>query len=319
MMNISTENGSEVYMPVLQGFDCKDFNRRVDQITHTTPAYCHALQQAMMKACRIGALPPSPGPFFTPSDIPSHIKDLVSCIANAGIRSVVIESAHAYAFDSLHDPAVVYSLENQLEQASLLSKALQAINIETKKVLFVDNYNPSPSREPDCNLDIPDYLKFAQTHGFSPDYLIMEADMVPLAEEIIASMQLLDGINGQNLHNTDSIFCKENNIMLNHRHIELAQICPKKISCSAIDAALTVLKYRFLGDGVVNILPKLPGAYGFSYRSQQQKVRLILREHLRSRVLPFFNIFCATQRTGASTLYSFGAHQSFRKRIVRTG
>lgn len=244
-----------------------------------------------------------------------HIQELLQRIRNAGIVDVVLEAAHAYSYQSMDDASFVRSMELQYAEARRLSAALIEQRIRVCRVLFIDNYNPNPSTGAlEENLDTDAYIKMANAHGFAPDYLMWEADMAPIAKVMIEYMQRYQSLvmqKEQGDREGGSAEIMKKSLHLSHRGIELHRLDTDKVSCAALDAALSLLKYKHFGQGIVNILPKRQNGDEFSFRGQQRKVRQILMDHLGVRVMPFFNIFTSEED---SAPHSSGAHHALRKK-----
>lgn len=133
--------------------------------------------------------------------------------------------------------------------------------------------------------------------------------MVPIAEAMIQYMHTHQGLVGEGTSCASGY--EQVKQYLKYRKVELATLFPaSKISCSALDAALSLLKYTHMGEGIVNILPRRQVAGEFGFKSQQRKVRQILMDHLGVRVLPFFNIFTEEE---TNTHHSSGSHHGLRK------
>lgn len=309
---VTNGNGSE--MPILTRFNQQFFLERVNHVVLQTNHYNGALSAVWEKieqenAGRVPEEPIKSEIVEHGSESAMHIDQLQQRIRNAGILNVVLEAAHAYAYQSMEDDDFVRSMEFQYEETNKLVALLTQQRVRMTRVLFIDNYNPNPvSGVREDNLDIEKYLTFAKDHGFPPDYLIWEADMAPLAKAMIEFMQKYQSLvvekeNGDNGN--------ERKLHLDHRGIELFSPEKDKVSCAGLDAALSLVKYQYLGQGIANILPKRQVGNEFSFRGQQKKVRQILMDHLGVRVMPFFNIFTSETEDDS---HSSGAHNAFRKK-----
>jgi hypothetical protein len=237
-------------------------------------------------------------------------------LRNAGITSVVMEAAHVYMHDDLDDPAFQEGIRSQCQQAAMLTERLEQDDVRVRQILFVDDYNPAPPERRDaaCQLDVDEYIELTRSMGYRPELLLKEASMVPLARRIIETMhglqdlvvveQIDEGVE------TPADAFSGDRALLARRNVELYRQSDDIVSCAMLDAALTVVKFRYLGEGVVNILPRRINGQGFSYNGQQKKMRTIIGEHLRVRVTPVFNIFTGDQPVDE---IAAGAHNIFRK------
>jgi hypothetical protein len=235
-------------------------------------------------------------------------------VRNAGIGSVVIEAAHTYLYDDLDDPRLQNSILAQSQHAAALTKKLRDNDVTVRQVLFVDDYNPDPSDgEMHKRLDVDELVGLANTAGFAPEMILHEGSMVPLAKNMMDFMdetQNLLKIDGENPGIENSTDPAGSKLMLARRNIELYRIDEDMITCAMLDAALTVVKFRNLGEAVINILPRRPENQLFSYKGQQKKMRTIIGEHFNVRVMPVFNLFTGDQHTDA---IAAGAHHALRK------
>ena len=139
--------------------------------------------------------------------------------------------------------------------------------------------------------------------------------MAPVAKAMINFMReyqslVVEKENGCN-GDAAALAVPEKKLHLDYRGIELFTIEKDKVSCSALDAALSLIKLKHLGQGIINVLPKRQHGGEFSFRGQQKKVRQILMDHLGVRVMPFFNLFTSEVDDAP---HSSGAHNAFRKK-----
>jgi hypothetical protein len=309
---ISGEN--PVSEEVLTRVDVNRFSERVGQMATSTREYNGALSDAWDEVQvdewnRDYSRRASPQKRTSP---PDHIVDLGVRIQNARLREVVLEASHAYLYDSMDDDDLRASMEEQYGDADALSRILASQGIRVRRVLFVDNYNPPPGSDRVVhNLDMQEYVEFACDHGYAPEYVIWEGGMERLASELVEYMreqQDLITYEEENVPESDIALGSQ---FLSYRKTELVKNSGK-MSCTALDTALCVLKFRHLAAGVVNILPRTQKAEGFSFRGQQRKVRRVLGGHYGVRALPFFNAFSTVDAEGQS---SSGAHHSLRKKV----
>lgn len=247
-----------------------------------------------------------------------QVAELVRRIKNAGITTAVIEAAHMYMYDNLDASEVVASVLAQCRDAVALTAALKDANIQAHHILFVDDYNPPPHPSIDSDqLDIDGLIELTQSAGYRPQLLLREGSMVKLGKQMISYMDTVQGLVQTEKEADDEAPAeteedadepsREGRMYLKRRSIELYRPEDDMVSCAMLDAALTVVKFRNLGEGVVNVLPRRPKNQQFSYNGQQRKMRTILGEHLGMRTLPIFNVFTGVEESAA------GAHHVFRK------
>jgi len=261
----------------------------------TTQRYDGVIDDIWMSHTTLGE---RPNTWVLPWSPDGEIEALIKKIQNATVGSVTIEAAHIYLDEDLNDPGIASSLRYQARLAGRLCQRLQDVGISTTRVLFVDDYNvdPAVSRE---NFSPRQLLDLVTSEGYSPDVLLYEADMVPLAKKII------EALGSQGLTST-----KDDNLLLTRKSVNLYDPTTDRLSCAMLDAALSLVKLEHCGEGAVNVLPKMSQS-GMGYRHQQLKMRTIVGEHLNTRVLPIFNLFSRT--TGSLPEASAGAHNTFRK------
>ena len=247
--------------------------------------------------------------------VDNELDGLTRKIRNSGVGSIAIEAAHVYANDDLSDPAVVASLEQQAVHAAAIRARLNAVDIKTTELLFVDDYNVP---EGEAILDVDQLRELLSDAGYNPTILFKEADMDPLARNVIDFMDQEQGlVKRKAIEGTGD---KEGRVgdgihdyFLAYRGAELYRQSDNKVTCAMLDAALTLIKVHHVADGVLNILPKAPlnaENATFSYKGQQEKMRMIVGEHLRVRATPIFNIYTKGTEQYESTA---GAHHTFRK------
>ena len=306
-------SGSLSIGPTITQFGTKDFIRRVDRIAELTDDYGGKLREAWERTRDVSDVKPQVDiPVSSSVGDDEHIFDLLQRIRNSHVRSVVLETAHAYMYDDLGSEAFRRSLEIQCQQAQRISDGLEATGILVKKLMFVDDYNPKPGTDgAECTLDLDAYLQLAADNGFPPDMLIMEGDLAKVAREMVDFMHREQGIVIESGGNNGNGKAK----VLEHRNIELVKD-NGMMTCSALDATLSLLKYRYVAQGLINVLPRQTGntEIGFSFRGQQAKVRGILSEHLGVRAMPYFNAFVSVD---PEELDTSGAHHALWKDVGR--
>ncbi len=308
-------------MPMLTQFNQRHFFQRLHQTILQTNQYDQTVPQVWGKILSENAgrkVPAHPVLQGASDPAPRHVEQLVHRIRNAHITTVVLEAAHAYMFQSMDDPDFVRSMELQYADARRLTVLLEQQRIRVQRVLFVDNYNPNPATGAhDENLDVDAYLSLAEENGFPPDYLMWEADMAPLARSMVEYMHRFQSLvsEKESASGDDGITPSEANrkLLLGYRGVELMSLDQGKMSCASLDAALSIIKYAYLGQGIVNVLPRRQNEREFSFKGQQKKVRQILMDHFGVRVMPFFNIFTSESQ---SLPHSSGAHHALRKKTA---
>ena len=116
-----------------------------------------------------------------------------------------------------------------------------------------------------------------------------------LAEKIVEALTH----DGKCKNSSGDLLLKDGNILLINSD--------GKLSCALLDASLTLVKMVNDGSVVLNILPKYPNReanenrlddFNSSYRSQQQKMRKIVRSVLGGYIPPIFSIFLDEQESG---------------------
>ncbi len=173
---------------------------------------------------------------------------------------IVLEGAHIYSGET---PGAQHMAEARATGA--LAHVLQDHGYEDiESVVFVDYYHVYPGgRKPPEGSPVPQfdnaqYIRLLNGQGWDVNRLIEESRMVPLARELALS------------------------------------VGDTKITCSYLDAALSVVKKTTMGAGVIiNVLP------GF-YRSEQRSMKRILRDVLPEHEIRVVNLFLQHQGTTAT-------------------
>jgi hypothetical protein len=243
----------------------------------------------------------------------AEVAKAVGSMVNSGIATAIVEAAHVYAHEDLADPQLEASLSTQVQFAAGLTDRLQEAGIGVRQMLFIDDYNPDANGERVDRLDVDELVSLTQSFGYYPEIIMREGSMVDLAKKIIEIMDekqglvsvLQDEAEGAPLDDV----VKSTKLLAYRKH-ELYRGSDDMVSCAMLDTALTALKFRYLGEGVINVLPRSNGDRTFSYRSQQRKMRTILGEHLNVRISPIFNLFTGNKTQDA---IATGAHHAFRK------
>lgn len=108
---------------------------------------------------------------------------------------ISIEYAHIYTNDHIND-------EHKLS-VEVLKEAVKDIekdNDEHSLVVMVDDYS-----FPDPTFSYDDFLKWLETQGFAPNFLLRESQLIPVCDELLARMSngqlkdsIVDYIKGKN-------------------------------------------------------------------------------------------------------------------------
>lgn len=290
------------------------FAERVDFVIDATAKYDGALPRTWEKTQEVEySFNSNPYTKIELNTDQQHEVELAaSRLRNSGITSVVIEAAHTYMYESLDDPNLMDSVLTQCAHAAAATERLRQDDFEVRQMLFIDNYNAAPGEEETQDrLDLNRLIELADSVGYHPEAILWEADMVDLATNMIRFMR-----DRQNLVITDD---RENNdsekydlagskkdstLLLARRNIELYRGSDATISCSMLDAALTIVKLKHLGKSIINVLPRKAES-SFSYKGQQEKMRTIIKEHLQVRSLPASNLFVDKDTTYAGVQNDF--------------
>lgn len=166
-------------------------------------------------------------------------------------RSVCVEAGHVYMNEKPN--------ETHSRLASIgaeISKQINQKGCNVSKILFVDNYNPSPN---DFCLDLPEYIRHLSDCDFAPDIITFEADLV------IPSQNIIQALGSKIRHSAD-----DGNTYLNKDRI----LCRGKPTCNLLDTALYVAKLSIF-ELAITVLPKYINNKD-TYIKQQEKVRRIL-------------------------------------------
>ncbi|MCL2173960.1 hypothetical protein FWH58_01515 [Candidatus Saccharibacteria bacterium] len=213
-----------------------------------------------------------------------EIDKLVERISNAEIGRVAIESAHIYLDETFESELVVEELKKEILLAQELRSRLGRAGIMATDVLFIDDYHS----ESEADLSkIHSLIHSINGLGYNPEHIVLEKEMFPLAQEICENL-VSRGLT------VEVATGDEKTILLARHNVELFTFDKDdqtgQASCALLDAALSLVKLQFIGDGIVNILPRY-SQNGMSYRGQQRSMRDILKEFLNIRVVPLFNLF----------------------------
>ena len=304
------ESFEDTELPVLTQYNMSDFANRLSAMAQRTMGYAGALETAWDTAEMLDSseVAPQRDNELTNNER-QQVEILVTRMKNAGITNAVIEAAHVYAYEDLSDPLLEQSLAVQSKVARIVSSRLESEGIKTKQVLFYDDYNPDPSGRGTHELDVDQLVDFVRSHGLAPDMLIREGAMEALSHAVISQMRRQGLVTETTSPGDDT---KVESYNLSYRNYELYRHADDMVSCAMLDTALSLVKLTFMGDGVVNILPRMNPDGSFGYRNQQKKMRTILGQHLSARVTPVFNVF-TNQNTESLIPISTGSHHALRK------
>lgn len=306
---------TDLDLEILLKFDPVTFSDRYDYMQHLTAGYGGNLASTWQTHTQIDALDRTslPKDDVVSTDHDRELNNLVRLVMNSGVPSVIIEAAHVYMYENLDDPELVASILTQAEHARRLTVKLRESGIIARQMLFVDDYNPPvDGREATASLNLDRLLELVTSAGYHPEVLLREGSMVPLAQEmidVIVEQKLAAPQKTRTI--SDGIVTESERLLLHRHNVELYRSGDDMVSCAMLDAALTLVKLEYLGQGVINVLPRGATGQDFSYKGQQEKMRTIIGEHMNSRVLPSFNLF-----TGVSLddPISAGGHHTLRKK-----
>jgi len=245
-----------------------------------------------------------------------QIDILVSRLRNMGVASTVIEAAHVYMYEDLSDPNLRDSVRMQAHYSAVLAQRLVHADIDVRQMLFVDDYNPpNDGRPSDSNIDIAELVELVRSTGYNPELVLREASIVSLAREVMGIMQneqsIIASPEQDDEEEDESAAHSAGDLFLLRNNIELYRSSDNMVSCAMLDTALTLIKLNYMGDAVINVLPRGAEGQGFSYKGQQKKMRTIVGEHLETRVLPITNLFVKGNETTAPI--TAGSHHTLRK------
>jgi hypothetical protein len=247
-----------------------------------------------------------------------QIDILVSRLRSMGVSSTVIEAAHVYMYEDLSDPNLRDSVIMQARYSAILAQRLVHAGINVREMLFVDDYNPpNDGRQSNTNIDMGELVELVRSTGYNPELVLREASMATLAQEVIGIMQNKQRIvtSPEQEEDSDNTTQSINDLFLTRNKIELYRSSDDMVSCAMLDAALSLVKLTYMADTVINVLPRGAEGQGFSYKSQQKKMRTIIGEHLDARVLPIANLFVKSNESTAHI--TAGTHHTLRKPTVK--
>ncbi len=183
-------------------------------------------------------------------------------------NAVVLEAAHIYADKQPH-------LEQQ--KGAVLATAVNAgLGIPTIRTLLIDDYNITEK-----TLDINAYLVWLTDHGYAPDEVIMESDLVPAAHELLEEIK--DRVPAKKLSTSKHDPWQSNGALGLWTPVGKVPLLTSvgRPSCALLDASLYLRKSQ-LAQACLTILPQ-------EYSSQQIATHAILKRINKS--VPVVNLY----------------------------
>jgi len=181
------------------------------------------------------------------------------------VKKVCVEAGHIYIDETPNDQHRL-----GLKIGRLFYEKLVTVIPCVTRMLFVDDYNPEI-----LTLNFPEYLKLAESLGFTPDVVVWEESLVKSAHNLV------DGLNQAEA----TTISPDGHTHTRHQNIRLRYV-DDRLSCCALDAALYERRFRDY-DFNVTILP---GESECEYKKQQKNVRRLLRL-AGIENLPLANVF----------------------------
>lgn len=178
----------------------------------------------------------------------NYVDSVVNYLTRHVVQSVCIEAGHIYV-DEVPKECHITSLSIGAE----LSDKLAKVDIEVRRVLYVDDYNPDK-----WTLDLGKYRERGTKLGFTVDHTITESSM---AAEAKVAMEYL--------RSRRSVRRDENILYLTGTNIRLSGNNGRSYSCELIESTLWRWKIT-LCDFAITILPP-------DFSNQQKKSLKILR------------------------------------------
>lgn len=182
-------------------------------------------------------------------------------------KKIIIEAGHVYTDE---EPTLEHYVGATM--GGTLSKLFQyLLGVQTEEWLFVDDYNPKFSEQPNT-LDLEEYIKDLNSVGFFPSKTIFESQQIDKAKETI---DYLVEQNFAHSHTNGNIILAKNKILLYNSELD-------KYSCAILDVVLYLQKLEE-ADACITILPE-------KFKSQQKKVLTILKK-LKTDISKIFPIY----------------------------
>lgn len=187
-------------------------------------------------------------------------------------ESVVVEAAHIYADKQ---PA-----EEQLTSALLASGVSAGLKARIVRTLLIDDYNVVEK-----TLNTKSYLDWLSDHGYVPDHVFMESDLVSDARELVK--ELKDRIPPKKFWIPKNDFRKQNHELAFWTRERKVFVVTRenRPSCPLLDAALYLRKSR-LAAASLTVLPE-------RYAPEQRATGAILEKLDRS--LPIVNLYFSSK------------------------
>lgn len=181
------------------------------------------------------------------------------------VKRACVEAGHIYV-----DEVPNGQHHMGLKIGGLFADAIAKVVPCVTRMLFVDDYNPEVS-----TLDFQEYLKLAESLGFTPDLIVWEASLVESAHNFVEALGRADA----------TVINSDGHTHTRHQNIRLRYV-DDRLSCCALDATLYARRFQDY-DFNVTILP---GESECEYKKQQRNVRRLLRL-AGIRDLPLANVF----------------------------
>ena len=178
---------------------------------------------------------------------------------------VCVEAAHIYTNETPGDDHFFCA-----QVGARVVEALSSNGARIVKMLFIDDYHPSPE---EATLNLPVYISRLKQAGFTPDTVVTESSLADSA------CRLLESLNGQIVERGGKLCLNESNLVL------IAE--DGTLSCNLLDATLYLEKFRNF-DFSVTVLPEV-------YKTQQKNVRKLLKA-FGHKTVPIANVYFDTRR-----------------------
>jgi hypothetical protein len=183
-------------------------------------------------------------------------------------NSVVLEAAHIYADKQPNC--------EQQKGAVLAAAVYSGVGIPAIRTLLIDDYNVSEK-----TLDINAYLVWLTDHGYAPDEVIMETDLVPAAHELLEEIR--DTVPAKKLSTPKYDPWQKNGALGLWTSVGKVSLLTTggRPSCALLDAALYLRKSQ-LAPICLTVLPQ-------EYSTQQVATHAILKRISKS--VPVVNLY----------------------------
>lgn len=188
------------------------------------------------------------------------LKPLIERFEGIKPQVICVEAAHIYANETPDDDHFFCA-----EVGSRIVEALSGNGTNIVKMLFVDDYHPSPEED---ILNLHAYISKLEEAGFAPDTVITESSLAESAR------RLLESLNGQTVQRDGKIYLNKPNLFL--------VAADGTLSCTLLDAVLYMEKFKQF-DFSVTVLSE-------AYKGQQKNVRKFLKV-LGYETVPVANVY----------------------------